>query len=161
MFTSRCNLYFAQGNKKPMHKPCIRNVDKEKIGRYFQTWYKDPVILNEANWFNLCFYFGRRGHEGWASMSKDHFVITQDDERHEYVYMQTTEVTINHQGGHTQDEHDYFSQRMYGPGVTMYRYLLEKLNPDCTGYSSTHLKFIPRIEYGTKSPQWVKRLSLK
>ena len=102
----------------------------EKLGQYFTQWRSNPDILVEAAWFHLCFYFGRRGREGWASMTKDTFVFEQDTEGHEYVAFAKTETTKNHQGGYKQRDIDYSDQGMYGPGVEILKYLFGKLHPD-------------------------------
>ena len=67
----------------------------EKLGQYFTQWRSNPDILVEVAWFHLCFYFGNRGREGWASMTKDTFVFEQDAEGHEYVAFAKTETTKN------------------------------------------------------------------
>ena len=102
----------------------------EKLSQYFMQWRSNHDILVEAAWFHLCFYFGRRGREGWASMTKDTFVFEQDAEGHEYVAFAKTETTKNHQGGYKQRDIDYSDQRMYGQGVEILKYLLGKLHPD-------------------------------
>ena len=101
----------------------------KKLGDYFKSWNLSPATLQEATWFHLCYFFGRRGREGWASMTKNTFVIKVDTEGHEYVTMNKTETTKNHQGGHKQKDLDYSDQRMYGVGVEVFRFHLEKLNP--------------------------------
>ena len=40
-------------------------------------------------------------------MTQDTFSVKIDNEQHEYVAMNKTEVTKNHQGGHKQSEIDY------------------------------------------------------
>lgn len=131
MFTARCKLYMKQGNKKPQHKPCIGDGDMAKLGTYFTQWNAHPDIALAACWFHLCFFFGRRGREGWASMTKDTFQVQQDTEGHKYVAMNQTETTKNHQGGHRQKDADYSDQRMYGPGVDILVFYKSKLNPSC------------------------------
>ena len=130
IFAARCRLYFKAGNPKPKHKPSISEGDMEKLGQYFTQWRSNPDILVEAAWFHLCFYFGRRGREGLASMTKDTFVFEQDAEGHEYVAFAKTETTKNHQGGYKQRDIDYSDQRMYGPGVEILKFLLGKLHAD-------------------------------
>jgi hypothetical protein len=102
----------------------------KKLAEYFSAWEKNPCILVEATWFFLCFFFGRRGREGWASMKKDTFIVLEDSEGHAYIATNKTETTKNHQGGHKQNDIDYGNQRMYG-GVYIYTFYLSKLNPKC------------------------------
>lgn len=129
IFSARCKLYFKAGNPKPKHKPCIGEGDMMKLSEYFRKWETDPHVLVEATWFHLCFYFGRRGREGWTSMMKDTFEFGTDDEGHEYVAFSKTESTKNYQGGHKQKDMDYSDQRMYGPGVSILKFYLSKTHP--------------------------------
>ena len=140
MFTARCKLYFKAGNKKPQHKPCIGDGDMVKLGTYFSNWSTNPTVLVEACWFFLCYNFGRRGREGWTAMTKKTFVEQEDSEGHEYIAPAHTEVTKNHQGGHKQTNIDYSDQRMYGPGVGIYKFYISKLNPKCERLFQTPLQ---------------------
>lgn len=139
MFTARCKLYFKAGNPKPQHQPAIGDGDMEKLGSYFLQWRDNPTILSEACWFFLCYNFGRRGREGWVKMSKSTFAVNTDSEGHEYVASTSTEVTKNHQGGNKQSQIDYDDQRMYGPGVEIFKVYLSKLNPECDRLFQTPL----------------------
>ena len=131
MFTARCKLFFKSGNKKPQHKPSIGEGDMKKLGEYFANWKCSPDTMIEAMWFYLCFYFGRRGREGWTNMTKNTFAVATDTEGHEYVSTNMTEVTKNDQGGHKQKDIDYEDQRMYGLGVEIFTLFVSKLHPEC------------------------------
>lgn len=130
IFMAKCKLYFKAGNKKPQHKPVIGDGDMQKLNSYFLDWNKSPDKLIESVWFYLCYYFGRRGREGWASMSINSFESSIDSEGFQFVHMINTETTKNHQGGHKQADIDYTDQRMYGPGVERLEFLKTKLNPE-------------------------------
>ena len=78
-------------------KKVIEKGDMTKLGQYFKNWGAAPDVLLEASWFFLCFYFGCRAREGWACMT---FTIKKDSDGNEYVTMNITETTKNHQGGH-------------------------------------------------------------
>lgn len=140
MFAARCKLFFKQGNPKPKHKPAIGAGDMTKLGQYFSGWKDSPQQLVEACWFFMCFYFGRRGREGWTSMKKNTFCVDTDTEGHESVSMNTTEVTKNHQGGHKQTDIDYSDQRMYGLGVQIFELYLSKLRPGSDRLFQTPLR---------------------
>ena len=75
MFESKQKLYRKLNNEKPKHKPCIESGDLRKLSSYFQTNNSRPDINQEFTWFNICYYFGRRGREGWRSLSKNSFEI--------------------------------------------------------------------------------------
>ena len=118
-------------NPKPKHKPVIEAGDMKKLGAYFDSYRTNPDILMEALWFYICYFFGRRGREGWTEMNKSSFNIKTDSEGQKYVHMGVTEATKNHQGGHKPGDIDYSDQRMYGPGVEIMEFCLTKLNPEC------------------------------
>ena len=130
IFAARCKLYFKAGNPKPKHKPCISEGDMQKLAAYFKNWKCNPYILVEATWFHLCYYFGRRGREGWTSMTRDMFEVDTDAEGHAYVAFRKTETTKNYQGGYKQKDLDYSDQRMYGQGVDILNFYLSKLHPN-------------------------------
>ena len=131
MFKAKCKLYVATHNPKPKHKPVIEAGDMKKLGAYFDSYRTNPDILMEALWFYICYFFGRRGREGWTEMNKSSFNIKTDSEGQKYVHMGVTEATKNHQGGHKPGDIDYSDQRMYGPGVEIMEFCLTKLNPEC------------------------------
>ena len=140
MFTAQCKLYYKNSNPKPVHKPSITEADMALLGSYFSRWKTTPPVLVEAVWFHLCYYFGRRGREGWCGMNKDTFTVKLDSESIECVAMNKTEITKNHQGGHRQRDQDYSDQRMYGEGVDIFKFYASKLNPACGRFFQTPLK---------------------
>ena len=123
MFTARCKLYFAENNVPRSQQPIIKNDDMTKLGKYFEVWPADPTVLLEANWFNLCYFFGRRCRENWAFMTKDVFIFDVDENGEEYVFMDSTRIL--------QRDAEDADKKMYGPGVVMLKYLIGKLNPNC------------------------------
>lgn len=145
MFASRCKLYVAAGNPKPKHKPVIEDGDMQKLAVYFLDYKKNPVVLTEAVWFYLCFFFGRRGREGWADLKQTAFKIEKDSKGQQYICMEASEITKNHRDA------DYSDQRIYGKGVEMFKFLQSKLNPDCD-----RLFQYPLISYRSDS-LWYKR----
>ncbi|XP_043193789.1 uncharacterized protein LOC122366071 [Amphibalanus amphitrite] len=128
IFDARCKLYVKAGNPKPQHKAAITEDDMKRLGDYLSDFASNPTILLQATWFYLCFFFGRRGREGWAQMRKDHFVIREDPDGKEYVTISKTEATKNHQGGSKQGDVDFSDQRMYGPGVEVFKMYQQKIN---------------------------------
>ena len=147
MFDARCKLYYKLGNKKPQHKPVIEEKDMAKLNTYFSSWDKNPVVLQEAVWFSLCYFFGRRGREGWAGLKKDTFEVERDPSGASYVTCYCTEAIKNVQGGHRQSDQDYSDNRMYGESVKIYQFYLSKLNPDCDRLFQLPL---PSFNIGTK-----------
>ena len=128
MFDAKCKLYYKANNPKPKHKPVIGSDDMKIIGQYFKNYHQNPVILTEAVWFFLCFHFGRRGREGWSSMTKDFFTVSEDGE---FVECSLTETSKNNQGGHKQSDQDYSQNRMCGEAVQIFKFFKTKLNTNC------------------------------
>ncbi len=99
LFQSKCKIYFQNGNPKPKYKAAIGEGDMMKMGQYFQAWNKN---LQNATWFHLCFYFGRRAREGWTQVMKNTFALKIDTEGHENVCYNISERTTIHQVGYKQ-----------------------------------------------------------
>ena len=144
MFLARCRLYYKAGNKRPTHKPAIESGDMKKLAIYFKNWNADPSVLIEYVWFCLCYYFGRRGREGWRDFTKTSFKVSLDDKNREFIHMAHTDLTKNHRGGHKQHEQDYSTQKVYGSSgklniIEAYKFYLTKLNPNCKALFQTPL----------------------
>ena len=76
-----------------------------------------PDKPQEFVWFNLCYYFGRRGRAGWRELTKNPLEFKYDDQDKDYVTIKHTEQTKNNQGGFKQKDQDYTDVKMYGiPG---------------------------------------------
>lgn len=110
MFDAKCKLYYKTGNRKPVHKSAIEAGDMLKLREYFKNASAETDGANEAGnddiwesmtpqklveyvWFSLCFFFGRRGREGWREFNNDSFQIKTDDTGLEYVQLSHTEQT--------------------------------------------------------------------
>ena len=130
MFITKCKLYNKEGNPRPKHKPSIGEGDMQLLTTYFEEC-DTPKRLQQYVWFMLCYYFGRRGREGWTTFKKSTLAKCQDDEGHDYLSFTQTEQTKNHQGGGKQSEQDYADQRIYGQPVQAYELYISKLNPEC------------------------------
>ena len=151
MLGVRCRLFYRDGgNPKPQHKAAIQPTDLQKLGVYFEAWEKSPCVLVEAVWFELCYHFGRRGREGWTSMTKSTFTELLDSAGMPYLTMKNTEKTKNYQGGNKQKDQDYSDVRMYGSGVAIYRFYISKLSPKCDRLFQT-----PRSGLSVEGP-WFK-----
>ena len=144
MFETKQKLYRKLNNEKPKHKPCIESGDLRKLSSYFQTNISRPDVNQEFTWFNICYYFGRRGRECWRSLSKNSFEIFTDDEGQRYVAYSLTEAQKNHQSA-VQDETDFSDNRMYEQKeycpVKAYERHLTLLNKDCDALFQKPSKF--------------------
>ena len=131
IFTAKCKVYTARGNPKPKHKPQITESDLKKLGDYFTEHKINNRKLSEYVWFGLCFYFGRRGREGWRDIKGNCFCVKTDEDGHEYICKGVTIRTKNHQGGSNVSENDYSDPRCYDkPFVDAFKLYLQKRHPD-------------------------------
>ena len=73
-----------------------------------------PDKLQEFVWFNLCYYLGQRGREGWRELTKNSLEFKHNDQDKEYVTIKHTKQNKNNQGGSKQKDQDYTDVRMYG-----------------------------------------------
>ena len=155
MFEVVCKSYYKRGNPKPQHKNPIEAGDMEKLNSYFSI--DCPDKLQEFVWFNVCYYLGRRGREGWRELTKNSLEFKHDDQNNEYVTIKHTEQTKNNQGGSKQKHQDYTDVRMYGlPGSSMdpispLKLMLNKLHPDCEALFQT-----PLTKFSEAAECWYK-----
>ena len=76
---------YLRNNAKPKHKLSIQSGDMQKLNRYFMEGrntdgvWKNAEKLVEFIWFLLCFYFARRGREGWRELTRQSFETKTDD----------------------------------------------------------------------------------
>ena len=155
MFEVVCKSYFKRGNPKSQHKNPIEAGDMEKLNSYFSI--DCPEKLQEFVWFNLGYYLGRRGREGWRELTKNSLEFKHDDQDKEYVSIKHTEQTKNNQGGSKQKDQDNTDVRMYGlPGSSMnpissLKLMLGKLHPDCEALFQT-----PLTKFSKAAECWYK-----
>ncbi len=77
-----------RNESKPLHKSSIAAGDMTKLREYFSgglganSDWADPEQLLEFAWFSICFYFGRRGREGWRELTKQSFSIKKMTREH-------------------------------------------------------------------------------
>ena len=152
VFLAKTKIYTARGNPKPKHKPCISNTDMGKLGAYFHNHTEDPVKLLEFVWFSLCYYFGRRGREGWRLCTPETFRVETDEDGIEYLTEGITMTSKNHQGGAKVDDNDYSDPRLYNDEVIKsFRMLLSKRNVNNNALFQT-----PMRDVGVHSDVWYK-----
>ena len=141
VFDAKCKIYVARGNPKPKHKPCISETDMTKLNGYFADHANDPTKLQEFVWFGLCYYFGRRGREGWRGCTSSSFICQTDEDGIQYITEGTTMTSKNRQGGSKVDDNDYSDPRLYNNEViTAYKLFLSKRNPLVSSLFQTPMK---------------------
>ena len=107
-------------------------------------------------WFGLCYYFGRRGREGWRDLTKSSFTLKVDEENHEFLAENTTMRTKNHQGGPKAEENDYSDPRIYDVTFLQgYKAYVGKLHESCDSFFQT-----PRADWSRKDNCWYKNMPL-
>ena len=132
MLEARCKGYVQEGNALPQHKTPIEDADKVKLEAYFAERYvRDPVALSQKIWYDLCYYFGRRGRENWCELTKDSFQVGHNAEGEAYLALAKTERSKNHQGGAKRADQHYVNAKIYGDLPSDYQFYLSKLNPAC------------------------------
>ena len=161
MFEAKCKLYTKEMNPKPMHKSAIAAGDMTKLREYFSgglgsTAWTEPERLLEFVWFSICFYFGRRGREGWRELTKQSFGIKKDDSGARYVTEMQTEQTKNYQGGSKQKDQSYSDVRMYENSspldpVSSFEFYILRLNPNCQALFQT-----PNKHFKKEGSQWFR-----
>jgi len=128
-----------------------------RYGEIELVFFKWLSKLQEFVWFNLCYYLGRRGREGWCELTKNLLEFKYDNQDNEYVTIKHTEQTKNNQGGSKQKDQDYTDVRMYGiPGSSMdpissLKLMLSKLHPDCEALFQT-----PLTKFSKAAECWYK-----
>lgn len=141
VFDAKCKIYVARGNPKPKHKPCISNTDMMKLNQYFEGRNEDPTKLQEFIWFSLCYYFGRRGREGWRGCTTASFICEFDEDGIEYITEGVTMTSKNRQGGSKVDDNDYSDPRLYNDEViSAFKLFLSKRNKGNTALFQTPMK---------------------
>ena len=156
VFTAKCKIYTARGNPKPKHKPQISETDLKKLGSYFSSFATDHRKLQQYVWFGLCYFFGRRGREGWRELRINSFVLKTDEDNTEYLSEGITMKTKNHQGGAKVSENDYSDPRCYNERfITAYKLFVSKRHPEEASFFQA-----PRLDYDINDDIWYKRAPL-
>ena len=152
-FETMCKKWVGTG--KQSHHPAIEKGDLIKLLNYFQNYKCDPVTLTNTFWFLLCYFFARRGREGFRTLTKDSFTIKEDDKGIKYLAESHSEISKNWQGGTSSKAWDYSDQRGYGIQigesninlVDVYTFYTSKLSPDNEALFQKPLKNWEKSEY--------------
>ena len=85
------------GKRGVVHKDIISDEDFSKLYTYFRQAESDPAVLLQKTFFEVVFYFGRRGRENLHKLKKQDFVISGEASGQPFVKKITDEQTKNHQ----------------------------------------------------------------
>ena len=158
VFSAKLKKYVSDGNAKPKHKPTISDDDMALLGKYFSGYKEDPCTLQDFVWFSLCYYFGRRGREGWRDTQADTYVVREENGER-FVVENKTQITKNWQGGHKQADMDYSENRMCNSqAVEAFELFIEKRNKKIDAFFQTPLKN-PTSEWYKREPLGKNKLA--
>ena len=124
-----------EGLDRSTHKAIIKTCDLRKLYESKTLSLESPESLQRLVWFNLTYFFCRRGQEGQRNLKKSAFTFKIDDLGKQYVTMNFNENSKNHQGSAGSDFEA--EKRMYGSSDTSkcpvhaLQMYLDKLNPSC------------------------------
>ena len=138
MFVGLIKRMKRDGNDKTRHHEPISDIDLQKLESTGVLSINNPTALLHKVWFDVSFYFGRRGREGQRRLTPSSFSVGKDDEGREYVELNINEKEKNHPGAVQDGQHKH--GRMYeqhtSPNcpVSAFKLYLQKLNPKCDAF---------------------------
>ena len=122
----------AAGKGETEHHPEIEPDDLTKLFNSFDI--NDPTGLQELIWFNIMFFFIRRGRENIRQMKKSSFSIATDASGQEFIYQVQGELDKNHNindsAFDTIGEGRIYSTNGPKCPVVCFRKCITKLNPN-------------------------------
>ena len=98
MFIAMIKQLKKDGFDTTKHHTPISDEDFHKLHTSGVLSNESPQSLLRKVWFNISFYFGRRGSEGQRRLTKDSFTIGKDDAGREFVEMSMNAKEKNHPG---------------------------------------------------------------
>ena len=131
MFATVVKRCKQEGNDKTKHHAIIPDEDMKKILSAKAFNLQNPKDLQLKVFFDIQYYFARRGRENLRNLKKSHFTTATDDSGKRFVEMTINESTKNHP---TSDE-NVQTHRMYETGKTncpvqSFLLYIEKLDPE-------------------------------
>ena len=132
-FAAQCVQLKKAGLAKIDHKPIISEEDMRKLyggGAVFGLC--SPKPLQRKVFFEILYFFCRRGLENIRQLTKDSFIVKKDSDGVEYVMQQSDELRKNSRGSRDDPQQD--GGVMYATGekncpVKSFKLYLSKLNP--------------------------------
>jgi hypothetical protein len=140
--------------------PKITDSDMEKLHQHYFVphLHSSPYVLQDKVWFDLAYYFARRGKEGLRNLTKDSFQVKKNADGKKYVTMTHNEETKKNKGDESNSMRGEFNVMVEEPGadtcpVYSFELYLQKLHPDCDAFFQT-----PRADkMNIKEPIWYKK----
>lgn len=93
-FKTALTIARKEGRGVVNHKEPISDSDLRQLYEYFDP--DTPNGLQEKVWFDIMYYFCRRGRENLHLMTKDTYAIGTDEKGRTFIYQKTEEMNKNH-----------------------------------------------------------------
>jgi hypothetical protein len=122
-----------EGKDKIQHKPAIDPADIKKFYASGTLSNNNPISLQRKVWFEISLHFGRRGREGWRSLTKESFIEKKDSEGRTYITLAFQEFDKNHPNTEEKEQRMYSTNDESCP-VASFNLYLQKLNPKCSAF---------------------------
>ena len=87
------------GASTTKHFKAIEQGDIQKLVETGVIGMHNPRSLQNLVWLSISLHFGKRGREGYRSMTKDTFICGMDDSGSIYYEYAVCESQKNHSGG--------------------------------------------------------------
>lgn len=147
VFKSVLKRYRKNGKDTSVHHPRITESDLEKIRNAPALSPFTPTGLVRKVWFDIQLCFARRGREGNRNLSKESFVLRQDENGKEYLTLAHNPETKNHKDPTASDRENLRGFMFASPGdplcpVDSFKKYLSKC-PENAGAFYLHPRRIP------------------
>ena len=131
VYKAQCTALKKNGLSKTEHKPAIADEDITKLyeSGVFNT--ETPATLQNKVFFEIMFYFCRRGRQNLRELKKDDFALKVNAQGQRYVVKTKDELTKNHRVDDAQAEEGGMMISNGGPLCPVYSFekYLSHLNP--------------------------------
>ena len=131
------------GKAKIEHKPPIVSEDLNKLYHSVVFDTESPIGLQNKVWFEVMFFFCRRGQENLRDLTRDSFAVQVDASGRLYVFQVKDELTKNRRENNEAEEGGYMFEKigdLLSPLTSFEKYVskfekyVSKLNPQCDAF---------------------------